>query len=264
MLYITTALSAEARPLIDYYKLTRVYSLPYTLFENEKVKLIITGIGIENAMMATSALLGYLPPKNGDIFLNVGICAAPKEFAIGEGILAHKLTHKQSSYYPDILFEHNFHECELLCVDTPAQNILHAPTDMESYGIYKAASRFFATHAMLFFKVVSDHFEPSHINKEMATELISKQQLSLENLIRAAQFVSKQNQIFSRDEKKLAEQISELLTKSQEDAFYDACYYYKLHFQKNLHQSGITLPLTKLTKQGRNEYYEKLIKTLTL
>ena len=268
MLYITTALSAEARPLIEHYKLTRIYSLPYTMFENEEIKLVITGMGMENAMMATSAFLGYFHPKKDDIFLNIGICAAPKEFSISEAVLAHQLTcktpQKEHSYYPDILFEHNLRESELLCVETPVQKPLYAPTDMESYGIYKAACRFFDTHEMLFFKVVSDHFEPLHVNKELATELIQNHLPSLESIIHSAKYVSKAKPLFEKEEDHLIEAISTSLTKSQSDAFYDACCYFKLHYQTDLQKSGITIPQTKLTKQGRSEYYEQLIKTLTL
>ena len=274
MLYITVALSAEARGLIDAFKLTRTYTLPYTMFENEQVKLVVTGVGEENAMLATSAFLGHFVPKKNDVFINVGICAAPKEFAIGEALLAHKLICSVSqrlktlSYFPDILFEHPLAECELLCVDTPASSPLKMPADMESYGVYKAASRFLDTHQILIFKVVSDHFEPLHISKELATQLIVKNLQNLQNIIHSAEFVINKKPLFTSEEERLIHTVSELLTKSQSDAFYDACCYYKLHHQKALHAKcplGIELPSSeKLSKKERSEYLEQLIKTLTL
>ncbi len=271
MLYITVALSAEARALIDTFKLSRTYTLPYTMFENEEIKLIVTGVGRENAMMATSALLGRFPPSHNDIFVNLGICAAPKEFAIGAMILAHKLTapfENTSSFFPDILFEHPLIECELLCVDAPQTSPLHAPTDMESFGAYKAASRFFDTHAMLFFKVVSDHFEPLHVSKDSALALISQSMDTFKNLIHWARFVTKKEELFSLEEQEHIQTIASHLTKSQSDRFYDACCYYKLHHKKPLHAKcplGISLPSsTKLSKQERSQYLESLVKTLTL
>ena len=127
MLYITVALSAEARPLIDHFQLTRTYTLPYTTFENEEVKLIVTGIGIENAMMATSALLGQFPPSKTDILVNIGICAAPQSFEIGEVFLVHKISYKNNFLFPDILFEHVLKESDILCVNEPANEILKSP-----------------------------------------------------------------------------------------------------------------------------------------
>jgi len=270
MLYITVALSAEARPLIEHFKLTRTYALPYTMFENEEVKLIVTGVGIENAMMATSAFLGHFPPSSDDVFFNIGICAAPKSFEIGEAVLAHKITsnlEQKHSYFPDILFEHTLSECELLCVSSPQNTPLHVPTDMESYGVYKAVSRFLDTHQILFFKVVSDHFEPENVSKELTIELISKNLKNLDAIIRSAFYVTKKDSLFTQDEKEDIKQISDCLTKAQGDAFYDACCYYKLHHKKALHAEyplGISPPPQKSSKQERNKYFESLIKTLTL
>lgn len=270
MLYIVAALSAEARPFVERFGLKRVHSLPFTLFENEEIKLIISGMGILNAMMATSALLGHCPPKNDDLLINIGICAAPKNFKVGDALLIHKIDYKGHSYFPDILFEHELNESDILSVDEPVENDLQTPVDMESYGVYKAASRFFHTHQILFFKVVSDHFEPQAVTKELAQELISKNIPDLEEVISSARYVIKKDEIFTADEKKLMKEISVQLTKAQSDRFIDACYYYKFHRRQplypkgTLHESGIKLPDEKLSKLKRSEYLEQLIKTLTL
>ena len=270
MLYIVAALSAEARPIVEEYRLKRVHSLPFTLFENEEIKLIISGMGILNAMMATSALLGHCPPNENDLLVNIGICAAPKNFEIGEALLIHKINYKEHSYFPDILFEHQLKESDILSVDEPVENDLQTPVDMESYGVYKAASRFFRTHQILFFKIVSDHFEPQCVTKELAQELISKNMPDLEQVLSSARYVIKKGEIFTADEKELIQEISEQLTKAQSDRFVDACYYYKFHrgqplYPKGtLHESGIKLPDEKLSKLQRSEYLEQLIKTLTL
>ena len=264
MLYIVAALSAEARPFVERYRLKRVHSLPFTLFENEEIKLIISGMGIDNAMIATSALLGHCPPDENDLLVNIGICAAPKNFKVGDALLIHKIEYKEHAYFPDILFEHQLNESDILSVDEPAENDLQTPVDMESYGVFKAASRFLKTHQMLFFKVVSDHFEPQNVTKELAGELISKNLLNLEQVISSAKYVIKKDEIFTADEKRLIQEISEQLTKAQSDRFVDACCYYRLHHKKALHVSGITPPVEKLAKHKRNEYLEELIKTLTL
>ncbi len=262
MLYIIVALSAEARGLIDHFKLVRTYTLPYTMFESEQIKLIVTGIGFDNAMMATSALLGHCSPSKTDMLLNLGICAAPKNFEIGEAFLAHKICYKDGFYFPDILFEHSLKESDILSVDEPASEILNLPVDMESYGVYKAASRFFSTHQMLFFKVVSDHFEPERVTKELAIELIFKNLNNLNAVLSSAEYVIKKDPLFTQEEKERINSISNYLTKAQSDAFYDACCYYKLHHKKPLH---LSVPeKEKLSKKERSDYLESLIKTLTL
>jgi nucleoside phosphorylase len=261
MLYITVALSAEARPLIEHFQLTRTYTLPYTVFENKEVKLIATGIGIENTMMATSALLGRFPPSKTDILLNIGICATPQSFEIGEAFLVHKISYKNNFLFPDILFEHTLKESDIFCVDEPANEILKFPVDMESYGVYKAASRFFSTHQMLFLKVASDHFEPQSVTKELAIELISKNLKNLDTVLHSAAYIANKTPLFTQDEKKLIDLISDYLTKAQSDAFYDACCYYKLHHKKPLHVESPDSK--KLSKKERSEYLESLIKTLT-
>ena len=264
MLYLVVSHSAEARPIIDSYRLKRVYTLPYTMFENDDVRLVISGMGIENAMMATSALLGHLPPKKSDILVNVGVCAAPQSLAVGEAFLAHKISYKGHSCFPDILFEHPLDESDIISVDAPAHDPLTAPTDMECYGVYKAASRFLSSHQMLFFKIVSDHFEPQNVTKELAAELVSGNIEKLRNVIDSAKFVAQKEDIFAEDENTLIKEIALHLTKAQSDAFYDACCYYRLHHKRPLHVSGVQAPDERLSKQQRSEYFERLIKTLTL
>ena len=264
MLYILTALSAEAKPIVEKLRLKRVYDLPYTLFENEHTKLIVSGIGSENAMMTTSALFGYAKPHPDDLFINVGICAAPANYALGEALLIHKITYKERFFFSDILFEHSLQESDLTCKDIAVDTLQNTPVDMESYGVFTAASRFLDTHQILFFKVVSDHFEPSSVTKELAHELISKNLVKFQEIISASKSIRVQKELFDIEEKKLIEAISLSLTLSQSNAFYDACCYYKLHHKKPLHVSSITPPQTKLSKLQRSGYLEQLIKTLTL
>jgi nucleoside phosphorylase len=264
MLYIVVAHSAEARAIVDNFKLKRVHLLPFTLFENERVKLVISGMGNENAMMATSALLGCFAPGENDLLINIGICGAPGNFKIGDALLAHKIIYHDHYSFGDILFEHELHECDLLCVDEPVTSNVPTVVDMESYGVYKAASRFLKTHQILFFKVVSDHFEPDTVTKEMTIELMAKNMQKLQTIILDATDTMHKENIFNEQERILMQKIAVHLTKSQTDAFLDACHYYKLHHKKSLDASEIRPPDTKLSKQQRGEYCEQLIKTLTL
>ncbi len=56
MLYIITALSAEARPFIDHFRLKRVEdALPYPLFAAENVRLPVTRAGYEKLLASDIA-----------------------------------------------------------------------------------------------------------------------------------------------------------------------------------------------------------------
>ncbi len=261
MLYFIIAHSAEAQPVIQHFKMQRVYKFSYTMFEADNVRLIICNAGIDNAMMATSVLLAHYIPTNNDLLINIGICGAPGE--IGTMLLVHKITHNHHSYFPDILFKHDLQEISLKTVDMPSANISDNAVDMEAYGIYKAASRFFKAHQMIFLKIISDNFQPESITKETAKKLISSKTAIMQNTINQALNVFKKDDILSSQEIELIKIIAKKLTKTQNDALLDACRYYKLHYKKPLPQIDIQPFMTKTTKQQRSTYLNELIQILT-
>jgi len=250
MLYFIIAHSAEAQPVIQYFKMQRVYKFSYTMFEADNVRLIICNTGIDNAMMATSVLLAHYVPISNDLLINIGVCGAPGE--IGTMLLAHKITHNHHSYFPDILFKHDLQEISLKTVDIPSSSRSDDAVDMEAYGIYKAASRFFKAHQMLFFKIISDNFQPESVTKEATKRLVSSKVAIMQNTINHALSVFKKEDI-----------IAKKLTKTQNGALLDACRYYKLHYKKPLPQIDIQPFMTKTTKQQRSTYLNELIQTLT-
>lgn len=59
MLYIITALSAEARPIINHFRLKKVENtLPYPLFSAENVHLLLTQVGYENSALYRATKTG--------------------------------------------------------------------------------------------------------------------------------------------------------------------------------------------------------------
>lgn len=262
MLYFVIAHSMEAQPIIRHFKLQRVYKFGYTMFEAENIKLIICGAGIDNAMMATSVLLGYCIPTSSDMLINIGICAS--SYDIGTLLLIHKIVHNRHSYFPDILFKHSLKECTLETVGKPQDvAVSERAVDMEAYGVYKAASRFFKTHQMIFLKVVSDNFKPERVTQNEAKTLISSNLTEIQTIINLAANLLKKDDIFLTQELKLIEFASLRLTKSQNNALLDACRYYKLHYKKPLPSMKIKQLATITTKQQRSQYLNELIKTLT-
>lgn len=259
MNYIITALDAEARPLIDHYRLKRDMSLPYTIYTGDEITLIITGIGRINAMMGVSALLGWKRPKKNDILINIGVCGAPSHYGVREALLIHQIITPDKTYYPDILYSHTFAETSISCVDAPQSTPNQFPVDMESGGIFLAASRFFQLHQMAFLKIVSDHYEPHLVTKELVISLMHSHLNSLDTLIQQLRGIAAEPSLFSDDEIHMIEQLKEYFTKSQGDALDDALRFFRLK------SPGRALPLEiekPTSKHQRSQLHEQLIRTL--
>jgi len=260
MIYLITALDAEAKPLCDHYRLKRDSSLPYTLYRNDEMTLLIGGIGKANTMMALSALLGWRIPETGDILINIGICGAPSEYTIGEALLIHQLFEGERRYYPDILYPHTLREVSLVCIDSPQSIVRDYPVDMESSAIFQAASRFFKLHQMAFIKIVSDHFTPESVTKEGAMDLVRSHVNTLDELIRNLQSIQVDASLFTSQERQEINAFKEHFTKSQGDALEDALNYFRL---KNPEQSLKIDHEIPHSKRERSQLLETLIHTLT-
>lgn len=260
MIYIITALDAEAKPLCDYYRLKRDLSLPFTLYRNEQMVLLVSGMGKTNALMAVSALLGWRVPGSGDIMINIGICGAPSAYTIGEGLLIHQIRDGERRYYPDILYTHPLCESSLVSVDEPQAMPYEYPVDMESSAVFQAASRFFKLHQMAFMKIVSDHFTPEKVTKEGAMDLIRSHTDTLDGVIQALQSVQIDLSLFTEDERLLIDGLKGSFTKSQGDALEDALNYFRLKNPKGSLMLDYEIPYSK---RERSRLLEELIATLT-
>jgi nucleoside phosphorylase len=260
MIYVITALDAEARALCEYYRLKRDTSLPYTLYRNEEMVLVVSGIGRTNALMAVSALLGWRIPEEKDILINIGICGAPLEYRIGEALLIHQILDGDRRYYPDILYTHLLRETSIRCVDTPQSLRGDYPVDMESSSVFQAASRFFKLHQMAFLKIVSDHCTPESVTKEGVIELLRSHVNTLDTLISRLNAVEKQPFLFSADERDTIDVVKAHFTKSQGDALEDALTYFRL---RNKGEFPYPNPPIPNSKRERSQLLEKLIATLT-
>ncbi len=143
MIYVITALKAEAQAFVEKFKLTE--------YKNENISVLISGIGKENMYKTTLEVLKSF--KDEDKIINVGICAADKRFAIGQLIDAR--------------------EEPITCVDEAidcrnSENQFSV-VDMESRGFIEATQ---GLKNSFIFKVVSDHFQPNTVTKEGAKKLI--------------------------------------------------------------------------------------------
>jgi len=166
MIYIVTALKPEAQAFVDKYKLKKSKLDNYTLFQNENIRLIISGIGVNNARYATQTLINNFDITDDDTYLNVGICAAPSKHTIGELLEIGSVT------YRNITYTFNADKHTITCKDEEADTKQEVIVDMESFGFYDAVIHNPAIKNFHILKVVSDHFEPHTITKEQTKSLL--------------------------------------------------------------------------------------------
>ncbi|MEE9321284.1 MAG: hypothetical protein V3U76_12615 [Granulosicoccus sp.] len=155
---LVTALSSEARPLIEHYSLSRQTWSGRQLYANENCLLLQTGIGKLNAAAATGALLQAMPDI--DSIINIGVAGGkdPK----GSIVLATTIVDAGSGkrWYP--------HLPPVRCLPgalSRAVRTLDEPNmayqagsvfDMEAAGIFTAATARMDLSRVHSLKVISD------------------------------------------------------------------------------------------------------------
>ena len=175
MIYLFTALYAEAQCVIAHYKLKKdTEHTHFQLFENEelKIRLIITGAGNIAAACAVSGTFGEFPTGKNDFLVNIGSAAADANdpsVRDGEIFLCNKITEQTTgrTFYPDVIYRHPFEEAEIVTQAVPYRGENETQElgnetgaqlyDMEAAAVYQAGAYFFGPHQMSFLKVVTDH-----------------------------------------------------------------------------------------------------------
>ena len=166
MLYIVTALKPEAQAFVDKYKLKKSKLNNYTCFKKDNITLIISGIGVTNARLATQTLINNFDITDDDIFLNTGICAASSSYKIGALLKIGTVVYNENAFTFDT------DKKTLHCIDEEAKTDTYNIVDMESFGFYDAIVHNPAIKNFFILKVVSDHFEPKKITKEYTKSLL--------------------------------------------------------------------------------------------
>jgi len=140
MIYIVVALKSEAQAFVDKFKLDKSKT-------NDNLSISISGIGSENMFQTTSSIVKNM--NVDDSIVNVGICGASKKYKIGQLLDARDIN--------------------LTCVEYEVAHNKYDVVDMESKGFIDATKDIKNSYI---FKVVSDHFEPSSVKKDMTKQLI--------------------------------------------------------------------------------------------
>ena len=257
MIYIVVALKVEAQELIKQYKLKKNILSSFDIYESNNISLVITGIGRDNAIMATSALLSCNKPKKSDSLINFGICASPLD--IGSILHINSISFKDKTFYPDILFETPFKESSLTSFEEPIDNPYKTSVDMEAFWIYKVAQKFFKSSSIFIIKLVSDNFEPSKVTKEQTLELINSNKNKIFEFIKLVELNSPK-EFYSDNEQNIIDKLKKHFTSSQFTNLEDAIKYFKLKTDKEFHlDTNFLDELNKLQKKrALDEYIAQL------
>ena len=190
MINVVVALPAEARPLIEFYRLSDKTSIgTFRMYRRTDMSLIISGPGKVAAAAATALLAGCNTSKQQAAWLNIGI-AGHASCATGQSLLAHRITDHATgkSWYPPQLFDLPTVTSSLITVDAPENSYCQEVAyDMEASGYYPVASRFSSTELVQCFKVVSDNREQSsaNITAESCRQLVTRKLDEIDALVRA-------------------------------------------------------------------------------
>lgn len=274
MIYVAAALTAEAKPLITYFKLKRDNEIKkYQVFKNEEIILIITGSGMMQGAIGTTYLLSSLNIREEDIFVNLGICGAVKEiFQVGDIVLCNKITNNGNgkSFYPDMLFRHKFKEGTLESffhvVDKSMESEIKGElVDMEGAGIYEAASLFFSQYQINIIKIVSDYLDTTGITVEKVTHIVESGILSIDEwLNERKKFNVSDKEIFTLNEKDIMNMVEKnlRLTESMHYEFMELMKYHKL---KNKNIKDVISKYSKIEIKDKREgkiNFEKIRKEI--
>ncbi len=245
MIILATALYSEAKPFIQRFNLkknTKEYL--FQLFEGEEYHLLITGCGMISSAISLSRYFTLYPPKNTDIFINIGIAGymtkqeTKEESLIGQLFLISKIIEQctNRTFYPDILYQNTFSKLPLMTVPVPLEHTCHLEEeklliDMEASALYQATLPYISSERMFFFKVVSDIIGTP-------TQPIIPEQLLFPHIETILTFATniqlchatKETSLFTQTEQTLIEQlVSRLsLTETMSFDFYRLMRYAKL------------------------------------
>jgi hypothetical protein len=169
MLIFHTALHAEARALIDYYRLKRLHDLrAFSCYASDHIFLVESGIG----KIDTAAAIGWAGGRLSEaqpVWLNVGM-AGHATAEIGTLLLAHRIEDQRSGkrYYPPQLLHPVPSSENLLTVDRPVdRHPRSAMVDMEASAFIRGALHFSSMELVQSLKIISDN--PKHPPRKLKT-----------------------------------------------------------------------------------------------
>jgi nucleoside phosphorylase len=170
MKLIYVALKQEAKPIIEYFKLTCKQVKPYKIYEKNDIVLVICGMGKKNTLKIKTIFEKY----DIKMAINIGIAGCKdRDIQIGTMFCTnHKL--KYMNY------------TTLTTVDTPIENEKDLTTtlvDMEAEVFLSTCKEFLDTKNIYILKVVSDYLDTSIPKKEFVWKIIEKNLKNISKIV---------------------------------------------------------------------------------
>ncbi len=174
MIIFVTALPIEAKPFIVQYNLKQRTLHGFRFYENDNIRLIISGTGKIASAVAATIMLTQNLVHDESVLVQIGFAGtADREKKSGSLWLINSITDHSTNraYYPDMIVKHPFRESGIRTVDS----VLKSPysdeygselIDMEASGFYQAGIRFVKAHQIIIFKIVSDHLDIENLSEE--------------------------------------------------------------------------------------------------
>jgi len=272
--YITTALQAEARPLIDHYRLKQdTESHALRVYRSRDVILVVGGVGKIKSAIATSVLLSAHSERCGIFALNIGIAGAFDDGSgpsceIGDFFLVNKLVDQSSgrAFFPDLLAKVSCRETLLTTVERPLDRregitIDRGLVDMEGTGFFQAAATFVGPHQVAVLKIVSDFLEVGRFDKNWVSDLVSARLNEIDEIRDAhAVLLGEDYDSLGSSEHELLDRIrgNLRLTFTQYKILTEQARAYKLATNNPLPDLASFLSLTVTNKNDRKQHLDRI------
>lgn len=270
---LAIALHAEARPVIEQFRLKQDASFGLPVFRRDELWLAVTGTGRMKSAIATTCLVNGVEGVEDAVIFNLGIAghtqkAGEGPVKVGDRFLVNKIAEQSTgrSFYPDLLAKTPLAESAVTTVDRPlgrtdADAVEPGLADMEAAGFYQAAATFLPPHRIGCVKVVSDHLETRRFDKDWISGLIAGSLDDFEAAITAYRTISDRGQdVLTEADARVVEDLRNRLrlTASRHLMLSDLARSYKLHTGSDLPDLTRFTRVSVKTKQEGDAQFEQL------
>ena len=270
---LAIALHAEARPVIERFRLKQDASSGLPVFLRDEIRLTVTGTGSMKSAIATTCLLARVERDEDTVLFNLGIAGHTQQaekgpVSVGDRFLANKITERSTgrSFFPDLLARTPLAESVVTTVERPldraeAGTLEPGLADMEAAGFYQAAATFLPPHRIGCVKVVSDHLETRRLDKNRVGELIAGALDEFEATVAAYRSIDDGGRdVLTGADLRLVEDIRGRLrlTASRHRMLTDLARSYKLHTGSELPDLTRFTRATVNTRQEGDAQFERL------
>ena len=210
MINIVCALTAEAQPVVDRYKLRPAGdNLPFSLFLGERVRVLVTGVGKPASAAGVGYLFAHSTACRHDGWLNLGV-AGHGQRPVGTTCLVTRFLDRAShrSWYPPQIYQWEMPRLELITVDSPETDFPDDRLfDMEGSAFAAACIRWATGELVQSIKVVSDNRETVHrrLGKREVSQLIATSLDDVDSIVTQMLELSDSEHAIHSDPPELAE-----------------------------------------------------------